>query len=288
MSEKHKPLADLRPESEAAAYIRSRIGARTPEIALILGSGLGHLAEEMEDAVTLDYRDVPHFPESTVAGHAGRFVIGRLEGRQVVAMQGRFHYYEGYPFGVTALPVYVMHQLGAHSLVVTNAAGGLNRSFRPGDLMLIRDHLNLFADNPLIGPNDEKRGARFPDMSQAYDREYGELLRRLAADLAAELGDGFRLVEGVYCGYSGPTYSTPSELNMMALMGGDAVGMSTVGEVIAARHSGMRVLGISCITDMAVGDELEPLTHEQVVEVANRTKPAFSALVRAFLRNLAP
>jgi len=275
-----------RPEIEAAAYIRGRIGNFVPKVALILGSGLGHLADEIEDAAVIGYKDVPHFPVSTVAGHAGLFVIGRLEGKPVIAMQGRVHYYEGYPFGSVVFPVYVMRQLGARSLIVTNAAGGMNPSFRPGDLMLIRDHIQLFGDNPLIGPNDAGRGARFPDMSQAYDREYGELLRGLAAKLAADREDGLRLVEGVYCGYSGPSYCTPAELKMLAMLGGDAIGMSTAGEAIAARHSGMRVLGVSCITDMAVADSLEPLTHEQVMATAERTKPKFSALIREFLQEM--
>ncbi|MCD1260730.1 purine-nucleoside phosphorylase [Paenibacillus athensensis] len=269
---------------EAAAYIRSRLGALEPAIGLVLGSGLGDLAEQVEAPVGIDYSDVPYFPVSTVEGHAGRFVVGQLEGKTVIVMQGRFHYYEGYAMKKVVFPVYVMKALGVHTVVMTNAAGGMNRAFQPGDLMLIRDHLNLTGDNPLIGPNDDELGVRFPDMSEAYSRTYRELAHRLAAEIPGEGGAPLRLQEGVYAGITGPTYMTPSELTMLARLGGDAVGMSTVGEVIAARHAGLAVLGISCITDMAIGEELEPLTHEQVVAVANRTKPRFIALVKAFVR----
>ncbi|WP_166239232.1 purine-nucleoside phosphorylase [Paenibacillus turpanensis] len=272
--------------NEAADYIRSKLGGKAPELGLILGSGLGDLADRIEDGVAIDYSDVPHFPVSTVEGHAGRFVVGTLEGKTVIAMQGRFHFYEGYPMQKVVFPVYVMKELGIKALVVTNAAGGMNRSFQPGDLMLIRDHINLTGANPLVGPNDSRLGPRFPDMSQAYNRELGELLKKLAEDVKGPEGDALRLVEGVYCGISGPAYMTPSELTMLARMGGDAVGMSTVAETIAAGHCGLRVLGISCITDMAIGEELEPLTHEQVMATANRTKPKFIELVKSFVREV--
>ncbi len=183
-------------------------------------------------------------------------------------------------------PVYVLQQLGVRTLVITNAAGGMNRSFRAGDLMLLSDHINWTGDNPLIGPNEPELGVRFPDMSEAYSRSYRQLARRLAESIKGEDGEPLKLQEGVYCGVSGPTYMTPAELTMLARLGGDAVGMSTVGEVIAARHAGLCVLGISCITDMAIGEELEPLTHEQVVAVANKTKPKFQALVKAFVREV--
>jgi len=269
---------------EAAAYIRGRLNGLQPVIGLVLGSGLGDLAEQVEAPIAIDYSDVPHFPVSTVEGHAGRFVVGQLEGQSVIVMQGRFHYYEGYAMKKVVFPIYVMKALGIHTVVMTNAAGGMNRAFRPGDLMLIRDHLNLTGDNPLIGPNYGELGVRFPDMSEAYSRNYRELAHRLAATIPGEGGAPLHLQEGVYAGITGPTYMTPSELTMLARLGGDAVGMSTVGEVIAARHAGLAVLGISCITDMAIGEELEPLTHEQVVAVANRTKPRFMALVKAFVR----
>lgn len=271
---------------EAASYIAGRLEGRKPLIGLILGSGLGDLAEQVENPIAIDYSDVPFFPESTVEGHAGRFVVGKLEGKEVIVMQGRFHYYEGYAMKKVVFPVYVLKQLGVTSLVITNAAGGMNRGFQAGDLMLISDHLNLTGDNPLIGPNDAELGVRFPDMSEAYSRAYRELAKRLAPGITGSEGEALRLQEGVYSGITGPTYMTPAELMMLARVGGDAVGMSTVGEVIAARHAGMSVLGISCITDMAIGEELEPLTHEQVVAVANRTKPKFIGLVKAFVREV--
>ncbi|WP_409346522.1 purine-nucleoside phosphorylase [Paenibacillus sp. MBLB4367] len=269
---------------EAASYIKSRLGGTRPQVGLILGSGLGDLAEQVTDAVTISYSEVPHFPVSTVEGHAGQFVAGMLEGKPVIVMQGRFHYYEGYPMRKVVFPVYVMKELGVESLVITNAAGGMNRSFQAGDLMLIADHINMTGDNPLIGRNHAELGVRFPDMSEAYSQSFRELAHRLAGEL--QQGDAWKLQEGVYCGISGPAYMTPSELTMLARLSGDAVGMSTVGEVIAARHCGLKVLGISCITDMAIGEELEPLTHEQVVAVANRTKPKFIALVKAFVREV--
>lgn len=274
--------------AEAADFLAGKITAGLgavfkPEVGCILGSGLGELGDQLSNPVYIDYADIPHFPRSTVEGHKGRFVIGVLEGRNVIIMQGRFHYYEGYAMKKVVFPIYVMRKLGITALLLTNAAGGMNRGFAPGDLMLIRDHINMTGDNPLIGPNDPEVGARFPDMSAIYDQEFRLLMRRIADE--ADLGT-VRLQEGVYCGISGPAYMTPSELTMLAAVGGDAVGMSTVPEAIAARHAGLRVLGISCITDMAIGDELEPLTHEQVMEVASRTKPVFIRFVRAFLRQM--
>jgi purine-nucleoside phosphorylase len=235
--------------------------------------------------VIIPYGEIPNFPISTVEGHEGQFVVGMLEGKQVIAMQGRFHYYEGYSMKKVVFPVYVMRQLGVQAMVITNAAGGMNQSFKAGDLMLISDHLNLTGDNPLIGANDPELGVRFPDMSECYNRDYRALARTIAQAMQNG-GSAIRLQEGVYSGISGPSYLPPSELTMLARLGGDAVGMSTVGEVIAARHCGVKVLGISCITDMAIGEELEPLTHEQVVEVANRTKPMFIELVRSFVRDV--
>ncbi len=271
---------------EAVTYIQGQIGQQTPVIGMVLGSGLGDLAHEVEEAIAIPYSDIPHFPVSTVEGHAGQFVIGKLEGKSVIVMQGRFHYYEGYSMQKVVFPIYVMKQLGVRTVVMTNAAGGMNRAFRPGDLMLICDHINLTGDHPLIGRNDPKLGVRFPDMSEAYSRKFRELAHRLSSQIRGDDGDALELQDGVYCGISGPAYMTPAELKMLVVMGGDAVGMSTVGEVIAARHAGMNVLGISCITDMAIGEELEPLTHEQVVDVANRTKPKFIALVKAFVREV--
>ncbi|MCZ8512868.1 purine-nucleoside phosphorylase [Paenibacillus filicis] len=271
---------------ESAQWVGDRIDRRPVEIGLILGSGLGDIASQMEKPVILPYSEIPHFPVSTVEGHAGQFVIGLLEGKSVIGMQGRFHYYEGYSMKKVVFPIYVMKLLGVSSLVVTNAAGGMNRSFQAGDLMLIRDHLNLTGDNPLIGVNHPELGLRFPDMSEAYDRKLLALAKRMAEAIGKERGSSVRVQEGVYAGISGPNYLPPAELTMLAGLGADAVGMSTVGEVIAARHAGLKVLGISCITDMAVGKELKPLTHEQVVAAANRTKPAFIELLRRFIREV--
>ncbi|WP_047151959.1 purine-nucleoside phosphorylase [Aneurinibacillus tyrosinisolvens] len=262
--------------NEATEYIAKRV-SMAPEIGLILGSGLGVLADEIEAAVRIDYHEIPHFPVSTVEGHAGQLVIGRLNGKTVAAMQGRFHFYEGYTMQQVTFPVYVMKKLGIHSVVITNACGGMNAAFAPGDLMLITDHLNFTGANPLIGGNLEELGPRFPDMSEAYSREYTALAREKAEELA------ITIQQGVYAGITGPTYMTPAELIMLARLGADAVGMSTVPEVIAARHAGLKVLGISCVTDMAIGEQLEPLTHEQVVQVANRTRPHFISLVKAVL-----
>ncbi|MCL6458687.1 MAG: purine-nucleoside phosphorylase [Gorillibacterium sp.] len=271
---------------EAANYLRNQLSGRKPQLGLILGSGLGDLADHVEDAVYIDYKDVPHFPESTVVGHAGRFVAGKLDGKDVLVMQGRIHFYEGYDMRRVVFPVYVMHLLGIANLVITNAAGGLNRGYAAGDLMLISDHLNLTGANPLIGHNHPELGLRFPDMSEAYTRSFRELAKKLAADVRGVDGEALTLREGVYSGISGPSYMTPAELTMLARMGGDAVGMSTVAEVVAASHARMRVLGISCITDMAIGDELEPLTHEQVMATAERAKPKFQALIRSFVKEV--
>jgi len=264
---------------EAAAFIRGKTPHR-PEIALILGSGLGVLADHVEDAAVIAYEDIPHFPLSTVEGHAGELVVGRLAGRTVVIMRGRFHMYEGYGPELTAFPVRVMKELGARTLVVTNAAGGINTSFEPGDLMLITDHLNLTGRNPLVGPNDPELGPRFPDMSEAYSRR----LRAIALETAREQGIGLR--EGVYAGLLGPSYETPAEIRMLRALGADAVGMSTVAEVIAARHAGLEVLGISCISNMAAGILDQPLSHEEVMETTERVKSRFLALVTGVIPRL--
>lgn len=263
---------------EAADYIRRKVQSR-PQVGMILGSGLGVMADEVDNAIVIPYGDIPHFPVSTVEGHSGELVIGELEGTTVLVMKGRFHYYEGYSMKEVVFPVYVMKQLGIRTLLVTNAAGGMNRSFAAGDLMLIIDHINNTGDNPLIGANIPELGPRFPDMSSAYNKE----MRSVIAAKAEELG--IRLQQGVYVSITGPAYCTPAELTMMARWGADAVGMSTAPEVIAANYCGIRVAGITCITDMAIGDELEPLTHEQVVRVANETRPKFIALVKASIRS---
>lgn len=263
---------------EATDFIREYTDF-VPEIALILGSGLGTLADEIEEPKVIDYATIPHFPLSTVAGHAGKLVLGTLEGKRVAAMQGRFHYYEGYSTQQVTFPLYVLQALGCKALVVTNACGGLNPKFKAGDLMIITDHINILP-NPLIGPNYDELGPRFPDMSQAYNPKY----RALALEVGRELG--LNLQEGVYMAITGPAYSTPAELKMLITLGSDTVGMSTIPEVIVANYLGVKVLGISCVTDMAIPDELEPLTHEQVVKIANEVRPKFIALVRGWLRRV--
>ncbi|MCE5169657.1 purine-nucleoside phosphorylase [Paenibacillus profundus] len=261
---------------DAAAYIKTRIDA-TPDIGLILGSGLGILADLVENPVTIPYQDIPHFPQSTVEGHAGELLIGQIEGRTVVMMKGRFHMYEGYGPELTAFPVRVMKAIGVEKLLVTNAAGGINTAFQPGDLMLIQDHLNMTGCNPLIGPNDNRLGVRFPDMSTAYSPR----LRQLAKEIAGE--QQCSLQEGVYVGLLGPNYETPAEIRMFRTLGGDAVGMSTVSEVIVAKHTGMEVLGISCISNMAAGILDQPLSHAEVMETAERVKETFLKLVLAII-----
>lgn len=264
---------------EARAAISGR-GGVSPKVGLILGSGLGDLAEQIENPVRIPYGEIPHFPVSTVEGHAGQLVIGRLAGQDVVAMQGRVHYYEGYTMQQITFPVRVMKALGVETVIVTCACGGLNPAFSAGDLMLIRDHINMMGEDPLRGPNDATLGPRFPAMVGAYT----PALRELAHQVASELG--FRLREGVYSPISGPCYNTSAELKMLTMLGSDTVGMSTVPEVIVAAHMGMKVLGIACVTDMALPDSPVHLTHEQVMETANRTKPRFQNLIKGVLARM--
>lgn len=264
---------------EAADFIGSKSKIK-PEIALILGSGLGAIADQIEDAEHYSYSDIPHFPVSTVEGHAGKLVIGTLEGKKVVAMQGRFHYYEGYTMDEVTFPVRVMKLLGVEKLIVTNAAGAVNTSYNPGDLMLICDQLNLIGDNPLIGRNLNEFGTRFPDLSNAYDKE----LRTKVKDIAKRLN--ITLQEGVYAAMSGPTYETPAEIRMVRVLGGDAIGMSTVPEVIVAVHSGIKVIGISCMTNMAAGILEQPLSHDEVVETSTRVRDTFIKLMRNVVKEV--
>ncbi|QED48503.1 purine-nucleoside phosphorylase [Cytobacillus dafuensis] len=263
----------------AANFLKKRYQEQ-PIIGLILGSGLGVLGDEIEEAVKIPYNEIPDFPVSTVEGHAGQLVFGLLNGVQVVAMQGRFHYYEGYSFDKVTFPVRVMKELGIQQLIVTNAAGGVNESFSPGDLMLITDHINNMGSNPLIGPNDSRMGVRFPDMSEAYSAD----LRKMAKEIASNLN--MKVQEGVYVGNTGPTYETPAEVRMIRNLGGDAVGMSTVPEVIVARHTGMSVLGISCISNMAAGILDQPLNHEEVIETTEKVKASFLQYVKAIVAEL--
>jgi purine-nucleoside phosphorylase len=263
----------------AAKQIRRRIGTATPAAAVVLGSGLGGLAGRIGDAVAVPFAEVPGFPNATVVGHAGKLIGGQLAGKPVVALAGRFHMYEGHDASLAGFPVRVFHALGAKTLFVSNAAGGIRRTFRPGDLMLIRDHLNLMFRNPLIGapePGDE----RFPDMSAPYD----ELLARQLRDHATALG--IPLQEGVYGGLLGPTYETPAEVRMLATLGADVVGMSTVPEVIVARALGMRVTGISCVTNLASGISPHPLSHAEVLETTTLVASRFEALVERWVGGL--
>jgi purine-nucleoside phosphorylase len=263
----------------AAAAVRARFAER-PTVGLILGTGLGALAREIETVATVEYGDIPGFPLSTVESHAGRLLCGRLGGRTVVAMQGRFHRYEGYSLRQVTFPVRVLRALGADTLIVSNACGGMHPLWNAGDLMLIADHINLLGDNPLIGPNDDTLGPRFPDMSDPYDARLRELARSVAAE------ERIVLREGVYVAVTGPNLETRAEYRFLRAIGADVVGMSTVPEVIVALHGGMRVLGISIITDRCLPDALEPATVEQIIAVANRSEPSLTRLVRGVLERL--
>jgi len=271
-------MDEMKRIDEAAAKVLAVCGKA--DIGVILGSGLGDYAEALEDAVKLPYSEIPGFPRSTVAGHAGMWCCGTLYGKRVVMMQGRFHYYEGYGMKDVTLPVRVMQKIGVKTLIVTNAAGGVNLGYHPGELMVIGDIFSMTAPNPLIGPNLDAFGPRFPDMSCAFDKE----LRALAHECANE--QGFALREGVYAQMTGPTYETPAEIRMLRTLGADAVGMSTVPEVIVARHGGMRVLGISCITNMAAGILDQPLNHAEVTETANRVKGQFRNLLDRIIEKM--
>ena len=262
--------------NETCDFLRQK-GMTAPEFGLILGSGLGELAEEVENAVVLDYADIPNWGRSTVVGHAGKLVYGDLAGRKVLALQGRFHFYEGNPLEVVTFPVRVMKALGCVGVLVTNAAGGIG--FGPGTLMAISDHINMTGQNPLIGENLDDFGPRFPDMSNAYTADY----RKTAFAVADK--SGVKLDEGVYIGVTGPCYETPAEIRAFKTLGADAVGMSTVPEVIVAAHSGLKVLGISAITNHAAGFQSE-LNHEEVVAVTERIKEDFKTLVKAILAEL--
>lgn len=264
---------------EAKSYIESRISIK-PSIGLILGSGLGVLADEIENTHVILYNDIPHFPISTVEGHAGELVIGELMGKSVIALKGRFHYYEGYSMDKVTFPIRVMIALGIDKIIVTNAAGGVNRSFTPGDLMIINDHINFGFDNPLIGPNSDELGVRFPDISNAYSVEFIELAKKVANK------NNIDIKEGVYAFLTGPTYETPAEVKMMEILGADAVGMSTVPEVIAAIHGGTKVLGISCITNMASGILDQPLSHDEVIKTTQKVKEEFIAYIKGIVKDI--
>ncbi len=254
---------------------------RDPEIALILGSGLGELAEDIQNSRSFPYEEIPGFQGSTVEGHAGRLVFGELEEKYICIMQGRYHYYEGHDMDDLVFPVRVMAELGMESLMVTNASGAINREYEVGDLVRLSDHINFMGTNPLIGPNDEEVGPRFVDMTYAYDLELGQIAQECAESRNLDLK------EGVYLATTGPSYETPAEIEMFDTIGADLVGMSTVPEVIAANHCGMDVLGISCVTNMASGVLDEPLDHEEVIETTERVKSDFKELIREIVPNIA-
>ena len=263
---------------EAATLIRSRTAA--PEVAVVLGSGLGDFANALNDPVSIPYGDLPHWPASKVIGHEGRLVVGTLAGRRVAALSGRVHYYEGHDLRTVTFAARVVGRLGVKTLVLTNAAGGINVKLTPGTLMIIEDHINLLGSNPLVGPNDDRFGARFPDMSEVYSKR----LRAVAAGVAEE--QAVAIGRGVYVAVHGPSYETPAEIRFLRTIGADAVGMSTIPEAIVARHMGVEVLGLSCITNAAAGVLPKPLNHDEVMEVARRVRGAFARLLEGIIGRL--
>ena len=265
--------------AESVEFINKKSKIK-PKIAIILGTGLGRLAEDIEEKENIPYSEIPNFPVSTVQSHSGNLVLGKLGNKEVVAMQGRFHYYEGYSLKEVTFPVRVMKKLGADIIIISNAAGGMNRFFKRGDLMLITDHINLFGDNPLIGSNDEELGPRFPDMSEAYSQKLIELAKKIA------LKEKIRLQEGVYAGLTGPTLETPAEYRFLINIGADAVGMSTVPEVIVANHMGMKVLGISCITDLAIDGVAVKTSVEEILKAASEAEPIMTKLIEKVIKKI--
>ncbi len=264
---------------EAADYLETKIDARNA-IGIVLGSGLGELAEEIENAQTVDYADIPHFPKTTVPGHEGKLICGTLNGAKVLCMKGRFHFYEGHDMKTVAMPTRVMKLLGVKALILTNAAGGCNKTFKPGTLMFIDDFINYMGDNPLYGPNVDELGPRFPDMTKAIDQKYNQLGKKCAEKL------GIEVRSGVYMAFRGPNFESPAEIRFAQTIGADAVGMSTVPEILAARHCGLPVIGISCITNLAAGMSGEELTHEEVQETADKVKGSFKALIREIVSEM--
>jgi len=282
---------------EAAEFIKSKYNKKI-KAAVVLGSGLGAFADEVENAVAISYEEIPHFSRSTVEGHAGRLVLGEVEGVSVAVQQGRFHYYEGYDIAQVVFPVRTFGVLGVKNLILTNAAGSTNTDFAQGSLMLIRDHINLTGINPLRGKNDERFGVRFPDMTEIYALDYQEIVmdeaRKMAQEKAARRGAetnqkqpvNYFLRRGVYCGLVGPSYETPAEIRMLRLLGTDALGMSTVAEAITARHLAMKVIGISCITNMAAGISDDVIHHEEVMETGAKVAETFKELLRRVIVKL--
>jgi purine-nucleoside phosphorylase len=262
---------------EAVAAVRGHTGGNTPDVAIVLGSGLGDFAKRLKDAVSIGYGELPHWPTSNVIGHEGKLVIGTLAGKRVAALSGRAHFYEGHDLRTVTFAARVIARLGVKSLILTNAAGGINTALKPGTLMVMDDHINLLGSNPLVGPNEEAFGARFPDMSEVYSKR----LRGLTDAVARE--QGLKIGHGIYVAVHGPSYETPAEIRFLRTIGADAVGMSTVPEAIVARHMGVDVLGISCITNAAAGVLPQPLNHDEVMEVARQVRDAFAALLEGII-----
>jgi purine-nucleoside phosphorylase len=279
-SSNRKAAVDFRRAEAAAKFIRTRTRLR-PQIAVILGSGLGAFADKLESATRIPYERIPNFPSSTAIGHAGQLVVGKSSGVPVAVMQGRVHRYEGYSPAEVVFPMRALWRLGIRAVVITNAAGGINLGYKPGSFVILRDHINLLGSNPLTGPNDERFGPRFPDMTEAYSKSF----RVIALDEARRLG--IDVHEGIYVAVRGPSYETPAEIRYLRTIGADVVGMSTVPGVIAARHMGIRVLGISCVTNMAAGILDQPLNHDEVLETGKRVSAQFVALLRAIIPRLA-
>ena len=274
-------MTDQFAQADSAAQLILKRTQLRPKIGLVLGSGLGAFADSLDDAIRIPYTDIPSFPQSTAIGHAGRLVVGKADDVAVAAMQGRVHLYEGYSAQQVAFPIRVFARMGIKAVILTNAAGGINLGYSQGALVLIRDHINLQGTNPLVGPNDDRFGVRFPDMTHAYCREY----RKTAREEASKLG--ITLHDGIYAALLGPSYETPAEIEYLRRIGADLVGMSTVAEVIAARHMGLNVLAISCVTNMAAGILDQPLSHAEVMETAERVKSKFEALLKAVLPRIA-
>ena len=264
---------------QAAEYLRPRINS-SPKIGIVLGTGLGSLGDQVKDAVVFSYSDIPNFPDSTVKFHAGKLICGMLNGTSVIVMQGRFHYYEGYPMRDITLPIRVMHELGVHTLIVSNAAGGIREHLAPGTLTLINDHINLMGMNPLIGPFEDFLGERFPDMSEPYSKELRTLAHKAAQDL------NITLIDNIYAAVSGPSFETPAEIRMLQTLGADSVGMSVVPEALVARQLGIKVLGVTAITDQALPDAMAEISHEDVSRVANQITPKFNALLSEIIGKL--
>lgn len=265
--------------NETAEFIRAEVG-EMPKIGVILGTGLGDLVNHIEVSKELDYHNIPNFPVSTVEGHSGKLIFGKLGGKYIMAMQGRFHYYEGYDMKEVTFPVRVMRAVGVETLFVSNASGGMNKEFKVGDVMIITDHINLFPENPLRGKNYEELGTRFPSMTEAYSHALIDMADAIAAE------DNIRLMHGVYVGTPGPTFETPAEYEYFRVIGGDAVGMSTVPEVIVANHAGMKVFGVSVITDLGGKDILIPPSHEEVQKAAVKAQPVMTHIIKKMLERL--